>query len=36
MQVGIFAKTFAAPSALAAFKAARDAGYDVVQLNMSV
>ena len=36
MQVGIFARTFAAPNVLAAFKAARDAGYDVVQLNMMV
>ena len=36
MQIGIFAKTFAAEGALAALEAARDAGYDVVQFNMAL
>jgi sugar phosphate isomerase/epimerase len=36
MQLGIFAKTFAATGALASLEAARAAGYDVAQFNMAV
>jgi sugar phosphate isomerase/epimerase len=36
MQVGIFAKTFAAGGALPALEASRRAGYDVVQFNMAL
>jgi len=36
MQLGIFAKTFAAQGALASLTAARDAGYATVQFNMAV
>ena len=35
MQVGIFAKTFAATGALPVFNAVRHAGYDVAQFNMA-
>jgi sugar phosphate isomerase/epimerase len=35
MQLGIFAKTFAAPGALGALKAAKLAGYETVQFNMA-
>jgi len=36
MQIGIFAKTFAASGALASLEAVRRAGYDVAQFNMAV
>jgi sugar phosphate isomerase/epimerase len=36
MQLGIFAKTFAATGALASLEAVRRAGYDVAQFNMAV
>jgi sugar phosphate isomerase/epimerase len=36
MQIGIFAKTFAAQGALASLTAVRDAGYAVAQFNMAV
>jgi sugar phosphate isomerase/epimerase len=35
MQIGIFAKTFAAQGAVAVLEAARAAGYDVTQFNMA-
>jgi sugar phosphate isomerase/epimerase len=36
MQIGIFAKTFAATGARASLDAVRDAGYDVAHFNMAV
>jgi sugar phosphate isomerase/epimerase len=36
MQIGIFAKTFAAQGALPSLEAARDAGYATVQFNLAV
>jgi sugar phosphate isomerase/epimerase len=36
MQIGIFAKTFAAEGALASLSAVRDAGYAVAQFNLAV
>jgi sugar phosphate isomerase/epimerase len=36
MQIGIFAKTFAASGALISLEAVRDAGYDVAHFNMAV
>ena len=36
MQIGIFAKTFAAIGALPSLQAVRAAGYDVAHLNMVV
>jgi sugar phosphate isomerase/epimerase len=36
MQIGIFAKTFAAQGALASLNAARDAGYRAVQFNLAI
>ena len=35
MQAGIFAKTFSAPAALGALKAAKAAGFETVQFNMA-
>jgi sugar phosphate isomerase/epimerase len=35
MRIGIFGKTFAAPGALGAMKAAKAAGFDTVQFNMA-
>jgi sugar phosphate isomerase/epimerase len=36
MEIGIFAKTFAAQGALASLNAARDAGYRAVQFNLAI
>ena len=36
MQIGIFAKTFAAQGALASLNAARQAGYSAVQFNLAI